>query len=174
MPRRGDRFLTPRVIVINVSWAKHRPNAVSLSLLGVACGFANTRDLRIEPRTVDRAGARACGRGREVEGAAGAAAEGTGELVGAAFGGFKANRAERRVRKRRRGHLLASAAPSWTIRTPCRPRLRRVPSATPASRRSCIPGCLPADSPMPCKSPPGWRTGSLWLSRSSKWRDLPS
>jgi hypothetical protein len=69
---------------------------------------------------------------REIEGSAGATAEGTGELVGAAFGGFKANRAE-----------------------------RRVPSATPASRRSCIPGCLPADSPMPCKSPPGWRTGSL-------------
>jgi hypothetical protein len=32
---------------------------------------------------------------------------------------------------------------------------RWLPHATPASRRSCIPGCLPADSPMPCKSPPG-------------------
>jgi hypothetical protein len=30
---------------------------------------------------------------REIEGAAGTTAEGTGELVGAAFGGFEANRA---------------------------------------------------------------------------------
>src|SRR5215212_4484742 len=101
-----------------------------------AYGVWARRTCGVEPRAVDRAGARACGRGREVEGAAGAAAEGTRELVGAAFGGCKANRAERRARKRWRRHLLASADPSWTIRTPCRPRLRRVPSATPASRRS--------------------------------------
>ena len=43
----------------------------------------------VEPRAVDRAGARACSRGREVEGAAGAAAEGDGELVGAAVGGVQ-------------------------------------------------------------------------------------
>ena len=154
--------------------AHDRPGSKSGWISISCCSDGARRTGGVEPRAVDRAGARACGRGREVESAAGAAAEGTRELVGAAFGGFKANRAERRARKRRRGHLLASAAPSWTIRTPCRPRLRLVPSATPASRRSCIPGCLPADSPMPCKSPPGWRTGSLWLSRSSKWRDLPS